>query len=114
MVAAPTDCIASGARGAGVALGGVGVDGEAEAAAAPAPHAVLFPDAKPAVTHAVVSELNWMLLPGGCVTVMLAPVGAGAGLGVELAAGVGVAGVPGAAGGVARPVNAAATSVAVR
>jgi hypothetical protein len=36
------------------------------------PQAVEFPNAKPAITHGVVSELTWILLPGGCVIASVA------------------------------------------
>jgi hypothetical protein len=52
---------------AGTELGAAAV---AEAGADP--HAVLLPNASPATTHGVVSELIWILLPGGCVMEMVA------------------------------------------
>ena len=42
-------------------------DAEPPEAAAGAAQALVFPNASPATTHGVVSELIWKLLPGGCV-----------------------------------------------
>ena len=86
---------------AGVAL-------PAAAAAAPAAgdgaglHAELLPNASPATTQGVVSELIWITLPGGCVTEILALEGAPA---PPLDAGAGLA-PPGVAAGLLPPAGA--------
>ena len=96
--ATATEAIEGGA-GAG------GVTGVAAVAAAPAgllavelveadgddPQPPELPNAKPAITHGVVSELTWMLLPGGCVIAIVAleeavETGFAAAEGLELAA----------------------------
>src|SRR5271163_4629687 len=67
-MATATDCMASGALGAGVGAGEAGVPAGVAAAAGADPQGVAFPSASPATTQGVVSELIWMLLPAGWVT----------------------------------------------
>jgi hypothetical protein len=64
--------MARGTGGAGAGAGGGALEAAADVATGAEVQAVAFPNASPATTHGVVSELIRMLLPGGCVMAIVA------------------------------------------